>query len=102
MNNDYLDDIVTVETNQMTIQKQLPTGGFTPVVYPLPALTANPGWSITAGDFNKDGIVDLTDEFEVSDEIYYSKMDAMKENLEKAKEMEILEDFIWENYFNDN
>jgi hypothetical protein len=59
MNNDYLDDIVTVETNQMTIQKQLPTGGFTPVVYPLPALTANPGWSITAGDFNKDGYNDL-------------------------------------------
>ena len=26
--------------------------------------------------FNKDGIIDLTDEFEVSDEIYFSKMDA--------------------------
>ena len=59
MNNDYLDDIVTVETNQMTIQKQLPTGGFTPVVYPLPALTTTPGWSIAAGDFNRDGYNDL-------------------------------------------
>jgi hypothetical protein len=49
--------------------------------------------------FNKDGIVDLTDEFEVSDEIYYSKMDAMKENFEKAKEMEVLEDFLWLKYF---
>jgi hypothetical protein len=49
--------------------------------------------------FNKDGIIDLTDEFEVSDEIYFSKMDAIKENLEKAKEMEVLEDFIWKNYF---
>ena len=49
--------------------------------------------------FNKDGIVDLTEEFEVSDEIYYSKIDAIKENLEKAKEMEVLEDFIWKNYF---
>lgn len=50
--------------------------------------------------FNKDGIIDLTEEFEVSEEIYYSKMDAIQENLEKAKEMEILEDFIYLNYFN--
>ena len=49
--------------------------------------------------FNKDGIIDLSEEFDVSDEIYYSKMDAIKENLEKAKKMEILEDFIWETYF---
>ena len=59
MNNDYLDDIVTVETNQMTVQKQLPTGGFTPIIYPLPALTTTPGWSIAAGDFNRDGYNDL-------------------------------------------
>ena len=50
--------------------------------------------------FNKDGIIDLTEEFDVSEEIYYSKMDAIKENLEKVKEMEILEDFIYLNYFN--
>jgi hypothetical protein len=50
--------------------------------------------------FNKDGIIDLTEEFEVSEEIYYSKMNAIQENLEKAKEMEILEDFIYLNYFN--
>ena len=49
--------------------------------------------------FNKDGIIDLTEEFEVSDEIYCSKMDAIKENLEKAKEMEILEDYIYGRYF---
>ena len=49
--------------------------------------------------FNKDGIIDLTDKFDVSDDIYYSKMDAIKDNLERAKEMEILEDFIWRNYF---
>ena len=48
--------------------------------------------------FNSDGIIDLTEEFEVSEEIYYSKMDAIQENLEKAKEMEILEDFIYLNY----
>lgn len=49
--------------------------------------------------FNKNGIIDLSEEFDVSDEIYYSKMDAIKDNLERTKKMEILEDFIWENYF---
>lgn len=49
--------------------------------------------------FNKDGIIDLTEEFEVSDEIYYNKIDAIKENLEKSKEMEILEDYIYGRYF---
>ena len=48
--------------------------------------------------FNKDGIIDLTDEFDVSEEIYYNKMEAIKDNLERAKKMEVLEDFIWENY----
>ena len=52
--------------------------------------------------FNKDGIIDLSEEFDVSDEIYYNKMDAIKDNLERVKKMEILEDFIWRNYFNDN
>ena len=49
--------------------------------------------------FNKDGIIDLSVEFEVSEEIYFSKMDAIKDNLERAKEYEILEDFIYLNYF---
>ena len=50
--------------------------------------------------FNKDGIIDLTEEFYISDELYYSKIDAIEDNLERVKKMEILEDFIWENYFN--
>jgi hypothetical protein len=49
--------------------------------------------------FNEDGIIKLTEEFDVSEEIYHSKIDAIKENLEKAKEFEILEDFIYLNYF---
>jgi hypothetical protein len=48
--------------------------------------------------FNKNGIIDLTDEFDVSEEIYYSKLNAIKENLEKVKEIEVLEDFIYKNY----
>ena len=49
--------------------------------------------------FNKDGIIDLSEEFDVSEEIYYDKMDAIKDNLERVKKMEVLEDFIWINYF---
>ena len=48
--------------------------------------------------FNKDGIIDLTEEFDVSEEIYYSRMDAIKDNLERIKEIEVLEDFIYKNY----
>jgi hypothetical protein len=48
--------------------------------------------------FNMDGIIILSEEFDVSEDIYYSKMDAIKDNLERAKEMEILEDFIYLNY----
>jgi hypothetical protein len=48
--------------------------------------------------FNMDGVIVLSDEFDVSEDIYYSKMDAIKDNLERAKEMEILEDFIFVRY----
>ena len=48
--------------------------------------------------FNKDGIIDLTEEFDVSEEIYHSKMDAIKDNLERAKEMEVLEDYLYLRY----
>jgi hypothetical protein len=48
--------------------------------------------------FNMDGIIVLSDEFDVSEDIYYSKMDAIEDNLERAKQMEILEDFIYLNY----
>ncbi|MEO8515277.1 MAG: FG-GAP-like repeat-containing protein [Flavobacterium sp.] len=59
MNGDYLDDILTVGTNQMTILTQLPAGGFASTTYPLPALTATPSWSIAAGDFDKNGFNDV-------------------------------------------
>lgn len=59
MNGDYLDDIVTVQTNQMTVLTQLPAGGFSSATYALPNLAALPGWSICAGDFDKNGYNDL-------------------------------------------
>jgi hypothetical protein len=60
MNGDYLDDIVTVQTNQMTVLTQNTTGGgFTSTAYALPGLTATPSWSIAAGDFDKNGFNDM-------------------------------------------
>ena len=52
--------------------------------------------------FNMDGIILLSDEFDVSEDIYYDKMDAILDNLERVKKMEVLEDFIWENYLQQN
>jgi len=52
--------------------------------------------------FNEDGIIDLSEEFDVSEEIYYNKMDAIIENLEKVKDIEILEDFIFKQYLEHN
>ena len=48
--------------------------------------------------FNEDGIINLTEEFDISEEIYYSKMDAIKDNLERIKKIEVLEDFIYKQY----
>ncbi|TGD56725.1 FG-GAP-like repeat-containing protein [Flavobacterium humi] len=59
MNGDFLDDIVTVQANQMTVLTQQAAGGFTSTVYPLPGLTTTPSWSIAAGDFDKNGYNDL-------------------------------------------
>lgn len=59
MNGDYLDDIVTIQNNQMTILTQLTTGEFSSTIYPLPGLTTLPSWSITAGDFDRNGFNDL-------------------------------------------
>lgn len=59
LNGDYLDDIVTVQSNQMTALTQNVGGGFTSAVYALPGLTAQPSWSIAAGDFDKNGYNDL-------------------------------------------
>lgn len=60
MNGDFLDDIVTTETNQMTVLYQhLDNSPFTQSVFPLPNLTAAPSWSIAAGDYDKNGYNDL-------------------------------------------
>ena len=52
--------------------------------------------------FNTDGIITLEDGFdieELTEEMYYSRMDAIKDNFERALKMQNTEDYIWENYF---
>ena len=51
--------------------------------------------------FNSDGIISLTENLNLSEELYYSKIDAIKDNLERAKKIEVLEDFIYEEYLKD-
>tara|TARA_R110000772_G_scaffold259089_1_gene376591 strand:+ start:1363 stop:2160 length:798 start_codon:yes stop_codon:yes gene_type:complete len=51
--------------------------------------------------FNTDGIITLDDNFNIGDltsELYHSKLDAIKENLESVIEMPIAEDYIYEKY----
>jgi len=51
--------------------------------------------------FNEDGIIFLDDDFDVSsltEELYYSKMEAIKDNLERAKEFPIAEDYLYQTY----
>jgi len=45
-----------------------------------------------------DGIITLSEEFVVSEDLYKSKEEAIKDNLEIAKTMEVLEDFIYTTY----
>lgn len=52
--------------------------------------------------FNSDGIINLSEEFDVSEEIYHTKMDAIKDNLQRVKQYEILEDFIYLNYLKED
>ena len=49
--------------------------------------------------FNSDGIILLSEEFEISDDLYYNKMSAIQDNLKRCMEYEVLEDFIYLNYF---
>lgn len=51
--------------------------------------------------FNPDGIITLTDDFDISQltpDLYYDKMDAVKENLEIVKNSPINEDYIYKTY----
>ncbi len=59
MNGDYLDDIVTTNVPNITIYTQKATGGFDTQTYTVPGLSTSPGWSIAAGDYDRNGFNDL-------------------------------------------
>jgi hypothetical protein len=52
--------------------------------------------------FNAEGILDISEFDDISPELYYNRLEAIKDNLERAKKMEILEDFIYENYLRED
>ncbi len=59
MNGDYLDDVV-IENGGISIMSQLVNGGFSTQQYGFAAGLATPaGWSIAAGDYDKNGYNDL-------------------------------------------
>lgn len=58
MNGDFLDDIVSVNSNTIFVLEQTESG-FEPKSYQTPVAENLPGWSFTAGDFNGDGYNDL-------------------------------------------
>ena len=58
MNGDYLDDIVTVSSNNVYIYQQTESG-FELKTITTPSADNTPGWSFTAGDFNGDGYNDM-------------------------------------------
>jgi len=77
------------------------TGGFTEKILDCFATGTIPvylGCPDIGDYFNMDGIIPLSEEFEVSEEIYYSKMDAIKDNFERVKKFELMEDYLWINY----
>lgn len=59
MNGDHLDDIVGVNNNNLHLNLQGAGGTFTTVDYPIAETSKMPGWSMAAGDFNRDGKTDL-------------------------------------------
>jgi hypothetical protein len=53
--------------------------------------------------FNSDGIITYTDEFKLSDlsfDLYYSKINSIKDNYQRIIDFPIAEDYIFENYIN--
>ena len=59
MNNDSLEDVVTVQSSQMVVYQQKSDGGFNAVTVPFAVSVAVPNWSIAAGDFDRNGYNDL-------------------------------------------
>lgn len=58
MNNDFLDDLVTISNGNIKVLFQTPTG-FNTVIYQTATTNFLPTWSVAAGDIDKNGFNDL-------------------------------------------
>ncbi len=59
MNSDGLDDIVSIQASNINIFIQKPEGGFEEVNISTEQANHTPGWSMAAGDFDRNGYNDL-------------------------------------------
>ncbi len=59
MNGDHKDDIVGVSPNNLKIHYQGTGGNFSITNFPITGTSEMPGWSMAAGDYNRDGYNDL-------------------------------------------
>lgn len=59
MNGDYLDDIVVVSADEITILYQQAAGGFTSTTITTTSADYTPDWSLAVGDIDKNGFNDL-------------------------------------------
>jgi hypothetical protein len=59
MNGDHLDDMVGVSANNMRVNFQQANATFSFTDFPIMGTSYMPGWSLCAGDLNKDGYNDL-------------------------------------------
>ncbi len=59
MNNDKLDDLVSIQNTSINIHYQLEEGGFNPVSIETTYADNSPSWSMAAGDFDRNGYNDL-------------------------------------------
>ena len=59
MNGDHIDDIAGVSANNLRVNYQGAGGTFTVTDYPITGTSQMPGWSMAAGDYNRDGQTDV-------------------------------------------
>ncbi len=59
MNNDGLDDVVSVTATNVRIARQQPNGTFSVVDLPTPPAVNSPSWSMAVGDIDDNGHMDL-------------------------------------------
>ncbi|SDR72480.1 Por secretion system C-terminal sorting domain-containing protein [Formosa sp. Hel1_31_208] len=59
MNGDFLDDLVSISSDNVNIREQLPAGGFTTKNIPTSNADYVPTWSLAAADYDRNGYTDL-------------------------------------------